>query len=136
MALQNAMASHLVSIQDQGGTQPKVQRMPGPRSTAVAVVPPDEKRKKIAQMALHEHGEDMRAHNPRPPAHIPEPVALSDEEMAIKLHREMNVQPFLRAHERKEKLADPVASGINEQLAMLVEKITGFKCDQYGSRSI
>lgn len=121
------MASHLLSMQGQVAQEPMARKEPALEPT----VADDGERQKVSQTlggqtALQEHEEGIGKTKPS------QPRALSDEEIAMMLHREMNVQPFLRctSQEKKEKVADPVTSGINEQLAMLVEKITGFKCDQ------
>ncbi|WPT16600.1 hypothetical protein PSENEW3_00004608 [Picochlorum sp. SENEW3] len=116
----DAMASQLLSMQEQ------VVRETMARKETVLHVAAGEKRREVAQTTLQEHEEGKKG------TKVLQPPALSDEEIAMMLHREMNVQPFLRptSQEKKDKTADPVTSGLNEQLAMLVEKITGFKCDQ------
>lgn len=120
--LQDAMASQLLSMQEQVVRETMARKEPVLQPTVAA----GEKRREVAQTTLQEHEEGGKG------TKVLQPPALSDEEIAMMLHREMNVQPFLRptSQGKKDKTADPVTSGLNEQLAMLVEKITGFKCDQ------
>ncbi|KAI8103107.1 hypothetical protein M9434_005892 [Picochlorum sp. BPE23] len=118
----DAMASQLLSMQEQVVRETMARKETVLQPTVAA----GEKRREVAQTTVQEHEEGKKG------TKVSQPPALSDEEIAMMLHREMNVQPFLRptSQEKKDKAADPVTSGLNEQLAMLVEKITGFKCDQ------
>lgn len=123
LILQDIMASHLLSTEEQQSRAIKQPRVQGVRNAET--VYGGEKRPKVAREAF----ENQEVSKGVP---VPEAPALSDEEVALMLHREMNVQPFLRRSSlgTKDKPADPVGASINEHLAMLVEKITGFKCDQ------